>query len=138
MQNGIDEILEELKGHDKENYAELIQSYPLGYVYIAYNLKDRRITTLDRTRPLTDYVIYWTNTRVVQLSAGRMSVLIPDILYKSNFLSSTVVGFAREVGKSQRIPIGTPSVRMWFELLVDDREKLIWLIGFREEKPTDE
>lgn len=140
MENKIDRILKAVEDYDEDNYDQLIQEYPLGYVYLAYNLKERSITALDRTRPSSDYVIDWSNTRVTELSPTHISVMIPDILFKhtGSALLRTFVGFPREVGKSYRVPIGIPGVRMWFELLVDDREKLICLIGFREEKPTDD
>lgn len=137
MENKIDELLA-IRDYNEKNSAELMRRYPLGYVYFAYNQEDRSITTLDRTLPSLDYEVYM-NMKVTQLSSERIGVVLPDLIHKQtqNRFISNVINFPRVLGKPQRVPIGTPEVRMWFELLVDDPENLIFLIGFREEKPTD-
>lgn len=140
MESKINRILDGVRDYDEENYAELIERYPLGYVYIAYNFKDKSTKTLDSTQPTLEYTIQANSMKVVSASSRGIDIALPNIVDKrtGNILFGNVVGFSRTVGTQQRVPFGMPVVRMWFELLVDDSERFICLIGFREEETTDE
>lgn len=140
IERTLDQKLEELRDYDEKNYGELIRKYPLGWIYFVINEKQKQIISKDRTHLSTDYEVDWNSARILELSSQRIIFETPTILHKptGNFFSGNRSIAGRVVGRPYKVGISMRGVRMWFELLVDDREKLIWLIGFREEKPTDE
>jgi hypothetical protein len=133
----IDEISPPLQHYERKVRAKLIQEYPLGYVLLWYNKKGGTSTTLVRTDSTCPLLIYPNSMEVTKGTSDVIRVRPPNIVHAPTRgeVEGIECEFPRIIGKPLSIGMSLSGLQMWFEILADDPEKLICLIGFRKQVP---
>ncbi len=136
----IDKTLAELKDFEVDNYEELKRRYPLGWAYFVVDPEKKEIVSKGETGLSTDFRIDWSKAQVHDITPERVILQLPDIFYKSeeNHIGDQMVNFPRGVGTSPRVDFSPEGLDMWVQMLVDDEERFVMLMGFREERTTSE
>ena len=134
----LDELLESTSSNNK---TKLLEKYPAGYVLFGIDLTSTFSTT---TFPheggiLTEYEFDWRNVKIEELSSNSLTILMPDIRYKplnTKLINTSMTIPRRPYGKEYRYPPkpkGTQH-RIFIELLKDNEQQMIFVIGFRKEE----
>ena len=136
----VDKTSGGLKDFEKENYEILTLRFPKGWAYFVVDPKKKEIVDRGRTSLSDDFKIDWTNAKVHDIIPERLILQLPDISYKSedNRTGSQMVNFPRGGGTSPRVKFSPKGLDMWVQVLVDDEERIVILLGFREQKPVNE
>jgi len=137
---GVDKTPTELKDFEVDNYEELKRRYPLGWAYFVVDPEKKEIVSKGETHLSSDFRIDWSKAQVHDITPERVILQLPDIFYKSeeNHTGDQMVNFPRGVGTSPRVDFNPEGLDMWVQMLVDDEERSVILMGFREERTTSE
>ncbi len=135
-----EKTLAELKDFEKQHYELLKLKFPMGWVYFVVDPKKKEIIDKGRTNLSDDFKIDWSNAQVNDVTPERIILQLPDISYKSedNRTENQMVNFPRGGGTSPRANFSPKGLDMWVQILVDDEERIVILLGFREKKPANE
>jgi len=132
----LDEVLEST---GNENRTKLLEKYPAGYVLFGVDLLNTRTTFLfPRKSDLSkEYEFDWNNVEIEKLEPNLLTILMPNIRYKpldTRIMGCTLPIPRRPLGKEIRHPIKWRDERhiIFYELLKDDNQQLIFVIGFRK------
>ncbi|MFC1792661.1 hypothetical protein ACFL3Q_03640 [Planctomycetota bacterium] len=132
----LDELLEST---GSDNKTKLLEKYPAGYVLFGVDLSSTFSTaTFPRKDDLlAEYEFDWSNVKIEQLASNSLTILMPNIRYKP--LDSRLIGTSLTIprspyGKAYRHPLKPKGTlhRIFVELLKDNNQQLIFVIGFRK------
>ncbi|MGD2093517.1 MAG: hypothetical protein PVH77_00755 [Phycisphaerales bacterium] len=139
-QQAINSKLDELiESKSKDNRKRLLQKYPAGYVLFGVNLSNTfSSTTFPREGDLSvEYEFDWSNVKIEKLDSKSLTILMPNIRYKP--LNTQLIGTymtipRRPYGKEYIYPPKPKGTlhRIFVELLEDNEQQLIFVIGFRK------
>jgi hypothetical protein len=122
----------------RDQADELLKRYPAGYVLFGV---DRSICKTESVIPHNsriseEYAFNWKSVRVSNLTQTVVTIEMPDILYKP--LNTQIIGNAfglarRPMGKQHMFPVKPQGSthRIFVELLEDNDQQFVFLIGFR-------
>ena len=86
---------------------------------------------------LTEYEFDWNKVKIEQLTSSSLTILLPNIRYKpldTRFIGIPVTIKRKPCGKEYIFPVKPKGTlhRIYIELLKDDNNQLIFVIGFRK------
>jgi len=137
----VTEAIQDLEAYKEVDYQELIRKYPLGWVSFVVHPNQKKIISKDETHLSADFGIDWSKAEVLDTQPMRAIFVLPEILYYKSgqeYKGSGTVNIPRKVGASLRLRLNLEGVDARLQLLADDGEELLIVIGFSEEKPQDE
>jgi len=86
---------------------------------------------------LSEYDFDWSKVKIEELTSNSLTILMPNIRYKP--LNTQIIGTSmkilrRSYGKAYRYPLKPKGTRhrIFVELLEDNNQQLIFVIGFRK------
>jgi len=132
----LDKILESI---GSDNKTKLLEKYQAGYVLFGIDLS----TTFSseafphRKEVLTEYEFDWGKVKIEKLTSTSITILMPDIRYKplnAHFNGTYRTIPRRPLGKEYIYPVRPAGSlhRIFIELLNDNNQQLIFVIGFRK------
>jgi hypothetical protein len=128
-----------------DNKTKLLEKYPAGYVLFGIDLS----TTFSsgafphRKEVLTEYEFDWDKVKIEKLTSTSLTILMPDIRYKpfnARFIGNYKRIPRRPLGKEYIYPVKPAGTlhRIFVELLEDNNQQLIFVIGLRKvDKPLE-
>ena len=138
-QTTISKLDELLESTGNENKTKLLGKYPAGYVLFGVDISS---TFSSSTFPhegdlLSEYDFDWSKVKIEELTSNSLTILMPNIRYKP--LNTQIIGTSmkilrRSYGKAYRYPLKPKGTRhrIFVELLEDNNQQLIFVIGFRK------
>lgn len=86
---------------------------------------------------LAEYEFDWSKVRIEELTSNSLTILMPNIRYKplnTNLIRTSMTIPRRPYGKEYRYPPKPKGTlhRIFVELLEDNKQQLIFVIGFRK------
>ena len=132
----LDNILESI---GSDNKIKLLEKYPAGYVLFGIDLSTTfsSKTFPHRKEVLTEYEFDLGKVKIEKLTSTSITILMPDIRYKP--LNARFNGTYRKIprrplGKEYIYPVRPAGTlhRIFVELLKDNNQQLIFVIGFRK------
>ena len=133
---------------EKTDFIRLIKKYPLGYVLFAIDPKKNIIPTIPTKSLLKEaYDIDWDKASILEITDDGIDILLPDFIPTKppfNMAQGKLIEcrcvIKRKLGVAKRSiaikvkenPLSKTFVVMYWELLADDPQGIIGLIGFRE------
>ena len=140
-QKTISKLNELLEYTCNDNKTKLLEKYPAGYVLFGIDLSSTFSTT---TFPreggiLAEYEFDWRNVKIEELTSNSLTILMPDIRYKplnTKLINTSMTIPRRPYGKEYRYPPKPKGThhRIFIELLKDNKQQMIFVIGFRKEE----
>jgi len=125
-QEYIMSLLEEMRRHEVANYETLIQRYPLGYVIFAV---DHYENFIPYKSPLREELLIGPN---VKITIEEKFIWIRGLILSSGsrefYMANNEFGVHHRVG-SRGLVFGTSEYDIWTELIAENRDGVIVLIG---------
>ena len=128
-----------LKTIGSDNKTKLLEKYPAGYVLFGIDLSTTfsSETFPHRKEVLTEYEFDWGKVKIEKLTSTSITILMPDIRYKplnGRFNGTYRIIPRRPLGKGYIYPVRPAGTlhRIFVELLKDNNQQLIFVIGFRK------
>ena len=140
QQTTISKLDELLESTGSVNKTKLLEKYPAGYVLFGVDLSSTfSSTTFPREGDLlAEYEFDWSNVKIEELTSNSLTILMPNIRYKplnTQLISTYMTIPRRPYGKAYRYPVKPKGTihRIFVELLKDNKQQLIFAIGFRKD-----
>jgi len=128
-----------LKSIGSDNKTKLFEKYPAGYVLFGIDLSTTfsNVAFPRRKDILTEYEFDWDKVKIEELTSTSITILMPSIRYKqlNTRIIRTYMSIPRRpLGKEYRYPIKPKGTlhRIFVELLEDNNQQLIFVLGFRK------
>jgi hypothetical protein len=133
MLNTQNKILELIEHTDNIYSPSLLQKYPLGYVLFAIQNGKENIT-FTKDRLSKEFIINWNTAKVGEITNDKITLRCPDMKFIDSDITFTGVGlgFPRKIGIPFSI-IRSVDINVMGELLVDENENFICVLGFRRD-----
>jgi len=86
---------------------------------------------------LAEYEFDWSNVKIEELTSKSLTILMPNIRYKpldTQLIGTYITIPRRPYGKEYRYPVKPKGTlhRIFIELLKDNNQQLIFVVGFRK------
>jgi hypothetical protein len=139
QQKAISKLDELIESTSSDNKTKLLEKYPAGYVLFGVDVASTfTSTSFPREGDLLEeYEFDWSHVKIEELTSNSLTILMPNIRYKP--LDAQLIGTymtipRRPYGKEHRYPLKPKGTihRIFVELLEDNNNQLIFLIGFRK------
>jgi len=134
----IKESLQYLRSPETPEYDNLLKKYPSGFMFFATDYAG--LITPPSSNSLDNYMLDWSNVKIVFLDDNAISFLLPDITYepknKSAHISynSILIKMPRGLpGSIYNFPLPASAVpdNIYIEIIAYPNDGIIMCVGFR-------
>ncbi len=118
---------------DKTEYDRLIKKYPLGYALFAIDHK--KIIIPYKSRVNREYEIEWGPSKVTKISSKEIVINLPIIYDRVHYVKIEHLATAvnRKIGRVRSVILMRGGVKIYNEMVFENKNGFICLLGFREE-----
>lgn len=127
----IKELLQSMQQINKTSYDKLIKKFPRGYMLFAVDHSE--IVVPSGSNLLKDYKLNISNAKVIKMTQNSVTFLFPDIYYVPRELKTINIKITvpRRLNKVSKYPIGIFPDNIYFEILEDKNNSIIYVVGFK-------